>query len=379
MDKPRYTKNPIGSIKSLANRLSIKEEKLVRLANQADSFYYLHEREQKPDGSFREKHGVTGRLKTIQQRIQRRLYQEVLFPSYLHGSIKDVDSPRSHMSAAAVHQNARLLIQMDISNFYPSLSQEVVLDTWKRFFGFPPHVAQILTQLTIYQGYLPQGASTSPGLGNLAFWERESMLVSTLNDNNFTYSRYVDDIAISTKEYVEMRELAPIFSAVFGMFASRGVKPNRNKIEISTSGHPMTVHNLNVNGTDLTVPKEERIQTNDAVQECEDLAADIRLTEEYEQKWRRAVGRVLYMKELHLSEGGRYLARLEKVRPELSNKRLSDIEHSVSECERMAMESEGSMLKSKHRQVQKKIAALSQLHPGQMRPYLDRLRAIAPY
>ena len=34
----------------------------------------------------------------------------------------------------------------------------IILDTWKRFFRFPVEVATVLTQLTTFSGFLPQGA-----------------------------------------------------------------------------------------------------------------------------------------------------------------------------------------------------------------------------
>ena len=374
MDKPHYTKNPIGRIKSLAKAISFNESLLVSVARQAEAFYCLHERKEKPDGSYRDIYGVKGKLKTVQKRIVGNIYNYVFFPQYLQGSIKDKDLPRSYVHNASLHQNARVLIRMDISNFYPSLSESIIFDVWKRFFNFPNGVAHLLTQLTTYQGFLPQGASTSPGLGNLVFWEREHELVSRLRKQGFVYSRYVDDVSISTKKFIEISDLAPIFSSVFGMFKSRGVKPNRNKIEISTSGHPMIVHNLNVNGTILTMSKKQRRKIGTTVKRCEEKAKESRLTEDYETLWSSAYGKVLYLKHFHPSKAESYLTVLESIKCVLSDNRLAEIENAVNECENLAISSRESLLKKKHKRIQEKVASLSQIYPKQMRPYLDRLQ-----
>lgn len=282
MDKPQYTKKPIGNIESLAKALSINVNQLIRLAQQADSFFYLHERKEKPDGTYRDIFGVKEDLKVIQKRIVQRVYNHILFPEYLPGSIKADAKPRGHISDACLHTGAALLIRMDISNFFPSVGHEVVCDVWKRFFNFPSDVASLFTQLTTYQGFLPQGAPTSPGLGNLVFWDREGKVVRELRELGFFYTRYVDDISISTNANVDFYKLAPLFSKVFGMFLSKGLKPNRNKIDIFTAGQQMIVHNLNVNSKVPTIPRKEQSRIRAAVKECEVKAASSRLTTDYE-------------------------------------------------------------------------------------------------
>ncbi len=258
MSQPKYKKKSIGSIDSLSKALSIKVEDLIRMANHADSFYYLHEKIDKEDGSVREIYGVKDSLKLTQDRIRTEIFNRVLFPLYLQGSIKDKVSSRSYIADARIHLDAKLLIGMDISNFYPSVSAETIFHVWLRFFNFPKEVAEILTKLTTFESFLPQGASTSPCLGNLVFWDVEHNVVQNLLDEGYKYSRYVDDISVSTEEIVEVSELSTVFRIVFGMFKKKGVSPNRNKISISTSGHPMIVHNLNINSGRVTIKKSER-------------------------------------------------------------------------------------------------------------------------
>lgn len=315
MDKPKYQKKPIGYIDSLAKALSVDKDYLVRLADQADSFYYLHERREKPDGSFREIYGVKPELKSLHRRINKKIYLNIYFPHYLHGSIKDRHYPRSSITAAAVHTKKSLSVKMDISNFYPSLTSEVVFDIWKRFFNFPELVAELLTKLTTFNGSLPQGAPTSSGLANLAFWDRESAIVHDLQQKGFKYTRFVDDVTVSSENYTAMHDLAPIFASIFGMFSSKGVKPNRNKIDISTSGYSMVVHNLNVNAGVPTIPRSERGRIRAAVKDCERNYPENNQSEYYEKLWESTKGRVNFLNQLHFSEAESYRERLEAVRP----------------------------------------------------------------
>lgn len=315
MDKPLYQKKPIGSVESLARLLNVDTNELINVADNADSFYYLHERKRKADGSFRDVYGVKDELKYLQKQITKKIYNNVHFPVYLQGSIKDPDTPRSHIIAASSHTNASLVVRADISNFFPSLTSMVIFDIWKRFFHFPEQVGEVLTKLTTFNGSLPQGAPTSPGLANLAFWDIEHTIVDNLQKQDFTYTRFVDDVTVSSKKHIEMLELAPIFKQIFGMFRKKGVKPNRNKIHILTSDYPLLIHNLNINSGVPTIPKDERSRIRAAVGDCENNYQKHNLSENYEKLWASTSGRVNFLSQLHPTEAQKLRQRLQAVKP----------------------------------------------------------------
>src|SRR5690606_42051319 len=68
---------------------------------------------------------------------------------------------------------SRIVINEDISGFFPSTSAEHVFNIWHELFGCSQEVSQCLTQLTTRRGELPQGAITSSFLANLVFWQDE--------------------------------------------------------------------------------------------------------------------------------------------------------------------------------------------------------------
>ncbi len=60
--------------------------------------------------------------------------------------------------------------------------------------------ADILARLVCYKGYLPQGAPTSTGVANLVALDMDHNIMSMINRAapSFRYTRFVDDITIST-------------------------------------------------------------------------------------------------------------------------------------------------------------------------------------
>lgn len=314
---PIYSSEPIRSLDELARLLTFDTATLVRLASQADNFYYVHKEVQKPDGSIRTIYGVKRPLKVVQKRISTSIIDQVQFPPYLQGGVKDRTNPRSAIKNAGLHSGRRIVLGFDVKNFYPSIGASLVYDLWKHFFGFSGEVADALTGLTTLRGYVPQGASTSQGIGNLVFWDVEQDVVDTLASQGFHYSRFVDDITVSTERVVSQSELEPVFSQVIGMLARKSLKPNRKKLSVATSGHRQQVHGLNVNADRPTMHQKERHKIRAAVFECEKIASGEVRCDNYVSHWERTFGRVSWMKQFHPKEAEQYLSRLHAIKPSL--------------------------------------------------------------
>lgn len=378
--KPNYTGKPIGYVESLAKAISTDKniEFLTRIASDAGKFFVLKERIEKPNGTFRDIYTVKDPLKAIQGRIVNQMIRKVEYPIYLQGSIKDEANPRSDITNAQLHVNRRLVIRMDITNFFPSISANKVTEIWKQFFHFPPDVALTLTQLVTYNGFLPQGVATSPGLANLLFWDIEPGIVANLEKRGFYYSRYVDDVTISADHFVNMRDLEPIISSVFGMFKIKNVAPNREKLEILTNGHALKVHNLNVNAQQPTMPKDERNRIRAAVKECENVASGSgRYTDEYETLWQQTSGRVQRMILLGHRSSKDYKLRLEAIIPLVSQDLVTELEQKITALEAMGKnrrytQQYALQYQSLYDTVQRKL----QFAPKPLRPLWLRLKVL---
>lgn len=250
-----YPHRPIAGTQPLSKALGVSQQRLTAAAIEADDSYRLAHDETKSDGSVRQTFDADSELKAIQERIKRRLLNEVRFPVYLQGSIKDRHQPRHCLQNASLHVNAKTVITEDAANFFPSISAHFVRGIWLKLFGFTPNVARLLTSLTTRKGVLVQGAKTSPGLANLAFWDLEPELVQRFAAHGWRYSRYVDDISVSSKRRLDDEELEIIVGSIVSMFARRGCRINRRKHSIAHAGRRLQVNNLL---TDSKQPKVSR-------------------------------------------------------------------------------------------------------------------------
>jgi hypothetical protein len=240
LSRPLYQNKPIQTLDSLALALHSDKAELERISKIANRSY----RKVPPEvGSTREIFNAKPDLKALHKKIKTEILQRVQFPAYLTGSIKG----RDYLTNARLHANKKILICEDVTRFFPSVRAEKVKRVWTHFFNFSDEVATLLTKLTTKDGSLPQGAITSSYLANLVLWEHEPLIQAKLREHGITYSRYVDDIAMSSKKFLTKEDQSWLIAQVYGMLAKNGLEAKRKKHEVTDDSGRMRVTKVIVN------------------------------------------------------------------------------------------------------------------------------------
>ncbi len=298
----KYPHRQIFSLDSLAAALRVDRSVLMKLVEDANQLYREGKPQPKADGSFRRVFDTNFPLKPVLQSINTTFLKRVEYPTYLHGSLPG----RDYKTNADLHAGSRVAISLDVKSFFPSTSAAVVSSIWRRFFGFSDEVAALLTSITCRDGALEQGAPTSSYLANLAFWDKEPALVKKLREDGFTYSRYVDDITISSNEEVCDTQLTWAIGQVIGMLASCGYQSRRSKQKIVRSKAPIVLMGLVANARKATLPKSERREICAATHRAT-LAIAAGTPPE---NLRSTLGRVYKLRRFHPTEANHLLAQL---------------------------------------------------------------------
>ena len=243
---------------------------------------------------------------------------------YLHGGIRDVESPRSILSNAAVHSGARYVILQDIKNFYPSILINQVDALYRGLFGFGAPVSALLSSICCREGSTPQGASTSGYIANLIFWDVEPKVVTGLLARGFRYSRFADDITISSGWQPSSDELSFIVASVTGMLATKGCHQKRTKLHMRVRGQgvkesdncfkPLTVTGLSVFNSVPGLTKIERKRIRSAVRQLEVMSETVHDWTILEPMYQRAMGRVGRLLACRHPDGQVLKARLNSVK-----------------------------------------------------------------
>jgi len=166
------------------------------------------------------------RLKKLQRQILALILARIPPHSTAHGFLKG----RSIKTFIAPHVGQRVILRMDLMDFFPSISGARI-QTVFRTMGYPESVADLLggictnaaprdvwikpefdsnvSQLrearALYaQPHLPQGAPTSPALANLCAYRVDCRMAGLAKSVDARYTRYADDLAFSGGEAFEL-------------------------------------------------------------------------------------------------------------------------------------------------------------------------------
>lgn len=134
------------------------------------------------------------KLKHLQLKILNLL--EPLYPSrsQVHGFVKG----RSIVTNAELHTRRKFVFNIDLENFFSTITFPRVRGVlMSKPYGFQPETASVIAHLCCVNGALPQGAPTSPLISNIICAKLDAELTAFARQNNFTYSRYADDITFS--------------------------------------------------------------------------------------------------------------------------------------------------------------------------------------
>jgi RNA-directed DNA polymerase len=197
--KQQQVKVKIAS-QDLLKSLKIDQTTLTKLLT---THNYLSFSELKKDGS---KRWIDAPRKTLKH-VQVNIMYNLLYKISPHDSAYGFIVGRSPATGAKQHLNNKLLLMMDLSNYFPSINYGQVISAFYYILGILNTKEKtnfnirndsiILTHLCTYNNVLPQGAPTSPALANIITKPLDSELTKLSSANGVTYTRYADDLAFS--------------------------------------------------------------------------------------------------------------------------------------------------------------------------------------
>lgn len=176
----------------------------------------------KKSGTIRLIEAPKTRLKELQRQILSGILEKIPSHAAVHGFVK----ARSVKTFAAPHAGKRVVLRMDLKDFFPSFSGSRIQALF-RTLGYPEAVADSLggicttaTPRAIWKAadwdvnptyvrearalharpHLPQGAPTSPALANISFYRADCRLAGLAAAAGAAYTRYADDLVFSGGE-----------------------------------------------------------------------------------------------------------------------------------------------------------------------------------
>jgi RNA-directed DNA polymerase len=255
---------PIESAGALATWLGVTPGELDWFAdlkglthNLPKLSHYHYRLRTKGCGGIRLVEAPKPRLKHIQQHILTGILDHIPPHPAVHGFRKG----RSIRTFVAPHVGQRVILRMDLKDFFPSISGPRIQaffrtagypdsvaaalggictnatpkDVWRhREFEFDPR--QISDASALYsRPHLPQGAPASPALANFCAWRVDCRLSGLATAAGATYTRYADDLAFSGGEEFE-RRVQRFSTHVAAVLQEEGFSVHHRKTRIMRQG-----------------------------------------------------------------------------------------------------------------------------------------------
>jgi RNA-directed DNA polymerase len=192
---------------------------------------------------FREIAEPSPELKMEQRNILRWLISRGTQASkFSHGFTRD----RSTRTNAGWHTGRAVVVRMDIKDFFPSINMRKVVKQLKSE-GLDAQTADYIGLKCTLDGFLPQGAPTSPFLANLVSKDMDFRLAGLIKKKckpyKAFYTRYADDMCFSS-DFGKLNELIP---AIIRIVSDEGFEINTDKTKIMRHNHRQVVAGVVVN------------------------------------------------------------------------------------------------------------------------------------
>jgi RNA-directed DNA polymerase len=205
------------------------------------------------------------------QRAQTWVLQNVLRATPTHSASSAFEMGNSTLECASQHVGATWMVKADLKNFFHSIDEIQVFKLLSGY-GYPRliafEMARVCTRvldksptsearntysIPAYQpgmpGVLPQGAPTSGALANRVARGLDDRLEAIAAEGRMVYTRYADDLAFSTREYLGHcgvgRLLTSIRKAV-GLSAAGWCRRPPERVVIASASEPICCARLGV-------------------------------------------------------------------------------------------------------------------------------------
>ena len=234
--------------------LWVRYRRLLEVSNKPEDFYRQHTTT--VHGKKRQVSQPMYPLETYQKWILKHILEKAPTTEYTYAYKKGA----SLVDNARVHLGNKVLVKLDISHFFDSITFGMIYDIFANQMNYPREGATLLANLCSLNGRLPQGAYTSPYLSNLCFIKADNEIAEYCKAHNLSYSRYSDDMTFSGNQ-VDVKDLISFIKLTLKKY---GFQLNYKKIHVDGKGRQHRVTGIICNEK-INTPVDYRKQVRQEV------------------------------------------------------------------------------------------------------------------
>lgn len=203
----------------------------------------------------------TAELKFLQRLIVRHEFSSLP----IHEAATAYRPHRSIKAHALPHASARYLLKLDFRDFFPSLKASALRYRLSRDATYTEQELWVLCQLLCRRPkrdaelQLSIGAPSSPFLSNYLMWEFDCRLTEFCRACGAEYTRYADDIAVSTSSPHVLDAVEGEVRRLLGELSYLGLSLNEDKtVNVSKKSRRTLVGLVLANDGVVSIGREEK-------------------------------------------------------------------------------------------------------------------------
>ena len=244
-------------------------QELAAMLNELKSPYYYSDFRGKQLSFFADTNNIRRRCKTFRLRKKHGGYREITAPKgalrgvlqALNIVLQTYDEPtpwaygfvcgRSVVDNARPHVGKRYILNLDLKNFFPTITRHQVADClMAEPFGFSSLAAKLISGLASVrtnnnEEVLAQGFATSPTLSNFICREMDKEIAGVAAAQGVTFTRYADDLTFSSDADI-LRPQGELAQQVKTIVERYGFRLNEEKTHLQRRGRRQEVTGLMV-------------------------------------------------------------------------------------------------------------------------------------
>ncbi len=244
--------------------LGVKCNEISKMMATLETNYYHSAAIKKKSGGERILDIPAVQLRNIQRWILNHILIKLHVSKYAMGFCKD----KSIVTNASQHVGKKCIVNMDLKEFFPSISQKQVFNIFY-YYGYTIEVSYTFSRLCTFDGKLPQGAPTSPMLSNIVCLKLDKRLSELAKKFSATYTRYADDITFSGDT-----DLSALILIVEKIILEEGFETNEKKTRVLFEHQRQEVTGLLVNGENVRVKKSYLKKIKQEIYYCKKYGVD---------------------------------------------------------------------------------------------------------
>lgn len=263
----------IETDRELADLLQIDYKTLRFLAYHRDVVtfdnYYRFDIPKK-DGKTRHIAAPKTQLKMAQRMILDNILQKAEVSEQSHGFMRS----KSVITSAKSHEaGPDLLINIDLENFFPSITFERVRGLFQSF-GYSGYIASLLAMICTYcermaleikgetryiktsERILPQGSPASPMITNIICRNMDKRINGLCQKLGLNFTRYADDMSFSYIGNIQDFAVGSFLNSIRKIIEDEGFHIKEEKTHILRKNNRQYITGIVINNEEIGVPKK---------------------------------------------------------------------------------------------------------------------------